>query len=331
MKIGDVYLSNPLIMAPLAGVTDLPFRKIIKDHGAALVYTEMVSAQGLIHNNQQTHRILDIDQKEKPVSVQIFGKEPEILVEAAHMAVERGAAIIDVNMGCPVPKIARNKEGCHLMLNPDLVGIIIRNLTDALTVPVTVKIRKGWDHGRINAVQIAQIAEQAGASAIAVHGRTRDQFYSGKSDWDIITRVKEAISIPVIGNGDILEPEDTLKMMEQTGCDGVMIGRAAMGNPWIFSRARTYLETGRIPPAPSIPGRIATAVLHLHSLVNYKGEITGVKEMRKHASWYIRGMRGAAELRVKINHASTLLEMESILVAFGEELTRVSRSGWHIG
>ena len=330
MKIGNIQLSNPLIMAPLAGVTDLPFRKIVKDHGAALVYTEMVSAQGLIYNNQQTHRILDITPKEKPVSVQIFGKEPEILVQAARMAVERGADIIDVNMGCPVPKIIKNKEGCFLMQNPDRVGKIVESLVEALHVPVTIKIRKGWDAAKPNAVEIARIAEQAGAAAVAVHGRSRDQYYSGNADWDIIAQVKAAVSIPVIGNGDIFEPEDIQRMLQQTLCDGVMIGRAAMGNPWIFSRGKAYLATGKLLPVPSVSGRIATAVLHLHNLVNYKGETTGVKEMRKHASWYIRGMRGAADLRVKINKANTLIEMERLLVNFGEELTTVSRSGWHV-
>jgi tRNA-dihydrouridine synthase B len=330
MKIGSIELNNPLIMAPLAGVTDLPFRRIVKEHGAGLVYTEMVSAQGLLYSNQNTHRILDLNAQEKPVAVQIFGKDPQILAQAARIAVARGADIIDVNMGCPVPKIVKSQEGCYLMQNPVLVGSIVERLTEAVAVPVTVKIRKGWDDQKANAVEIARIAEQAGAAAIAVHGRTRDQFYGGKADWDIISRVKEAVAIPVIGNGDVFEPEDILRMMQQTQCDGVMIGRAAMGNPWIFSRGITYLETGRVPPGPSVTGRIATAILHLHALVNYKGEATGVKEMRKHASWYIRGLRKAAEMRVLINRASTLLEMEELLVAYGEELSSVSRAGWQV-
>ena len=328
MNISKVQLKNPLIMAPLAGVTDLPFRRILKSHGAALVYTEMVSAQGLVYQNRQTHRILDTDPLEKPLSVQLFGKDPDILVKAARIAVERGADIIDVNMGCPVPKIVKNQEGCFLMRDPALVRRIIESLVDAVDVPVTAKIRKGWDGDQVNAVDIARIIEAAGASAVAVHGRTRDQYYSGKADWNIIAHVKEAVSIPVIGNGDVFEPEDIQHLMQQTRCDGVMIGRAAMGNPWIFSRGRAYLETDKVPPAPSVPGKIATAVLHLHSLVNYKGETTGVKEMRKHASWYIKGMSGAAEVRVRINKASTLQEMETILVSFGEDLTNMNRTGW---
>jgi len=328
MKIGRIELQNPLIMAPLAGVTDLPFRKIVKEYGAALVYTEMISAQGLVYNNQQTHNILDMTAMEKPISVQLFGSDPKILQQAALMAVDKGADIIDVNMGCPVPKIAKNQEGSYLMKKPDLVKRIIEGLVEVLDVPVTVKIRKGWEQENPNAVLIAKVAESAGASAIAVHGRTRDQYYSGEADWNVIRAVKEEVSIPVIGNGDVHDPEDILAMIEETGCDGVMIGRAAMGNPWIFSRGRVYLQSGSIPPSPSIPGRIATAIIHLHSLVDYKGETTGVKEMRKHASWYIKGMRGASEIRMKFNRAVTLCEMEDILIGYGEALTQVSKEGW---
>ncbi len=322
MKIGTVVLDNPLIMAPLAGVTDYPFRQIVKEFGAALVYTEMISAQGLLHHNRQTQRILDISAKEKPTAVQLFGKEPTVLAQAAAMAVERGADIIDVNMGCPVPKIVKNQEGSYLMKTPDRVRRIIAELVNTVSVPVTVKIRKGWDPDHVNTVEIAQICEKEGASAVAVHARTRDQYYAGKADWDCIARVKDALQIPVIGNGDINDPEDILKMINQTGCDAVMIGRAAMGNPWIFSRGKAYLETGIVPPPPSVYGKIATAIVHLHNLVNYKGESTGVKEMRKHASWYIKGLKGSTEIRVKINRAMTLAEMESILLEYGEHLVR---------
>lgn len=328
MRIGEISLDNPFVLAPMAGVTDLPFRLLAKKHKAALVYSEMVSAQGLVYGNQKTHRILDSDPFEKPLSVQLFGSDPSVLAEAALMVQDNGADLIDINLGCPVPKIVKNGEGSYLMKEPSLVAKIVRRVSDSINVPLTVKIRKGWDRQSVNAVEIAQIAEDSGAQAVAVHGRTRDQYYSGKADWRIITKVKEKCKIPVIGNGDVTNPKECLVMLGEVGCDGVMIGRGAMGNPWIFSRSLSYLEKKRMPSEPSIPEKIMTAISHLHKMTAYKGETRGVKEMRKHAAWYIKNMRGAAKIRNKLNQAVTADQMEKILLDYGESLTGVLKEGW---
>ncbi len=313
MKIGGVRLANPVISAPMAGVTDQAYRTLAREAGCGLVCTEMVSDQALIYGNSKTFTILGTGDEPGPLSVQIFGSNPEYMTRAAVMVEERGACIIDINMGCPTPKIVRNGEGSALMKNPELAARIVASVVKAVSVPVTVKIRKGWDEQSVNAPEIAKIVEEAGASGIAVHGRTRDQFYSGSADWDIIRRVRETVKIPVIGNGDIRSGYDARAMMESTGCQGVMIGRASMGNPWVFREVVHYLATGEIPPPPGIKEKINTAVRHLDLLVRYKGEYIGVREMRKHASWYLKGLRGAARLREQLNRAVTKEEMKVML------------------
>lgn len=313
MNIGGVKLANPVIAAPMAGVTDRAFRTLVRESGCGLVYTEMVSDQALIYGNSKTEVILNIDGEPGPLTVQIFGSNPQYMEEAAIMAAAKGPELIDINMGCPTPKIVRNGEGAALMRNPRLAYEIARAVISAVKIPVTVKIRKGWDQDQVNALEIAVLMEKAGVSAIAVHGRTRSQFYSGKADWDIIREVKKAVSIPVIGNGDIREPRDAERMLEETGCDAVMIGRAAMGNPWIFKQVIHYLQTGETLSRPSGEEYVATALRHLELLVQYKGEYIGVREMRKHAAWYLKGLPGAARLRRELNSAQTRQEMVAII------------------
>ncbi len=313
MKIGNVQIENNVFLAPMAGITDLPFRVLCKAHGCGLVYSEMVSAKALYYKDKRTYELLQIDEREKPVVVQIFGSEPEIMAQIANEAVSTGACIIDINMGCPAPKIVKNGEGSALMQRPELVGEIVKAVSSSADVPITVKIRKGWNDDNINATQIAVIAEQNGAQAVTVHGRTREQFYSGKADWDIIKDVKKAVSIPVVGNGDIFCPEDAKKMLEYTGCDSVMIGRGAQGNPWIFSRTIHLLETGELLPEPTPEEKIEKAIEHLRFLVAYKGEYVGIREARKHISWYIKGLHDAARIRQKVNSITTLKGMEKEL------------------
>ncbi|GBF32043.1 tRNA dihydrouridine synthase B [Desulfocucumis palustris] len=312
MNIGGVRLANPVISAPMAGVTDQAYRTLAREAGCGLVCTEMVSDQALIYGNSKTYTILGTGDEPRPLAVQIFGSNPEYMARAAALVEERGASIIDINMGCPTPKIVRNGEGSALMKNPRLAERIVRAVAGAVSVPVTAKIRKGWDDLSVNAVEFAQILEEAGVSAITVHGRTREQFYSGRADWDIIRRVREAVKIPVIGNGDIRSGPDALAMIKRTGCPGVMIGRASMGNPWVFAEAVHYLATGEIPPPPGTGEKIATALRHLELLVKYKGEYIGVREMRKHAAWYLKGMPGAAKLRDQINRVGTEREMREM-------------------
>ncbi|VBB06417.1 aldolase-type tim barrel [Lucifera butyrica] len=305
MQIGGIVLENPVILAPMAGVTDLPFRLLAKEMGCGLVYSEMVSDKGLLYENSTTLKMLQIDVRERPVNLQIFGSEPDSMAEAAKIVERAGADIIDINMGCPTPKIIKNGEGAALMRQPDLASRIMRKVVSAVNVPVTVKIRKGWDDSSVNAVEIAQLAEQAGIAAVAVHGRTRAQFYAGNADWEIIKQVKEAVNIPVIGNGDVRDPEDAARLLQETGCDGIMIGRGAQGNPWIFRRVLHYLRTGDVLPPPGPEERLAMIIRHMDMLAAHKGEYIAVREMRCHASWYIKGLPGAAEMRAKLNQAES--------------------------
>ena len=299
MKIGNVELANPYILAPMAGVTDLPFRLLCKEQGAGLLCMEMVSAKAIQYNNKNTKALLEIHPEEKPVSLQLFGSEPDVISEIAKRIEELPFAILDINMGCPVPKIVKNGEGSALMKNPKLVHEIVSKTVKAIEKPVTVKIRKGFDDSCINAVEIAKIIEDAGASAVAVHGRTREQYYSGKADWDIIRQVKEAVSIPVIGNGDVVSGESAIAMREQTGCDGIMIGRGAQGNPWIFSDLLEYEKTGKMPERPSIEKMKEMMLRHARLQIEYKGDYLGIREMRKHVSWYTTGLPNSSKLRAK--------------------------------
>ncbi|HWR07495.1 tRNA dihydrouridine synthase DusB [Sporomusa sp.] len=306
MHIGHIKLTNPVILAPMAGVTDLPFRLLAKEMGCGLVYSEMVSDKGLIYDNAHTKKLLAIDERERPVALQIFGSEPASMAKAARIVAASGANIIDINMGCPTPKITKNGEGSALMRNPELACRVIAAVVEAAdTIPVTVKFRKGWDENSINAVQIARLAEQAGAAAVSVHGRTREQFYSGQADWSIIREVKQAVAIPVIGNGDIRTPQDAKRMLTETGCDGIMIGRGAQGNPWIFRQVAHYLTTGEMLSLPTLGERIDMLLRQLDMLVDHKGEYTGIREMRSHAAWYTKGLPSSAELRLKFNQAAT--------------------------
>ena len=313
LKIGNVALSNPYILAPMAGVTDLPFRLLCKEQGAGLLCMEMISAKAIQYNNKNTKALLEIHPEEEPVSLQLFGSDPEVISEIAKRIEELPFAILDLNMGCPVPKIVRNGEGSALMNQPKLVHEIVSKTVKAIQKPVTVKIRKGFNDESINAVEIAKIIEDAGASAVAVHGRTREQYYSGKADWDIIRQVKEAVSIPVIGNGDVVSGESALAMMHQTGCDGVMIGRGAQGNPWIFSELRAYEETGKMPERPSHEELKAMMLRHARLQIQYKGDYLGIREMRKHVAWYTTGLPNSAKLRGEINAVESYEELEELL------------------
>ena len=316
LTIGNVTLPNNLILAPMAGVTDLPFRLLCKEQGAGLLCMEMVSAKAILYKNKNTESLLTIDERECPVSLQLFGSEPDIISQIAHEIEERPFDILDLNMGCPVPKIVNNGEGSALMKNPRLAGEIIEKTARAVKKPVTVKIRKGFDDNHVNAVEMAKIAEASGAAAIAVHGRTREQYYSGKADWDIIRQVKEAVSIPVIGNGDLLTAEDVIAMYEQTGCDGFMIARGAQGNPWIFKQILHYFETGEHLRKPSFTEVKEMILRHAKMMQEYKGEYIGMREIRKHAAWYTAGYPNSAKLRVLINEVETYDELEACLNKF---------------
>lgn len=313
LKIGNVTLDNPLVLAPMAGVTDLPFRLLCKEQGVGLICMEMISAKAVLYNNKNTEQLLKIDDRECPVSMQLFGSEPEIVSGIAARLEERPFAFLDINMGCPVPKVVNNHEGSALMKNPKLAAEIVRQTVKAISKPVTVKIRKGFDDDNINAVEMAKYLEDAGASAIAVHGRTRAQYYSGEADWDIIRQVKEAVTIPVIGNGDIVDGASARKMLDDTGCDGIMIGRACRGNPWIFSQVKTYLETGKEANKPSISELKEMIMRHAKLMVDIKGDYTGMHEMRKHVAWYTAGYPHSAQLRRQTNEIETLDDLQRLL------------------
>lgn len=313
MKIGNIELENPYILAPMAGVTDLPFRLLCKEQGAGLLCMEMISAKALQYKNKNTKALLAIHPEEYPVSLQLFGSDPDIVSEMAREIEELPFQILDINMGCPVPKVVKNGEGSALMKNPKLVYQIVSKTVQAIRKPVTVKIRKGFDDAHINAVEIARIVEDAGGAAVAVHGRTREQYYSGKADWEIIRQVKEAVSIPVIGNGDVTSGETAQAMMRQTGCDGVMIGRAAQGNPWIFRELAEYGRTGTSPARPTKEMKKSVMLRHARLQIECKGEYPGVREMRKHVAWYTKGMEGSAKLREAINRVETYEELADLL------------------
>lgn len=317
LQIGNVKLENDLILGPMAGVTDLPFRLLCKEHGAGLLCMEMVSAKGIMYNNKNTKFLLTIDERERPVSLQLFGSDADIISEQAKRIEELPFDILDINMGCPVPKIVNNGDGSALMKNPLLAGEIIEKTARAIQKPVTVKIRKGFDEEHINAVEMAHIAQESGAAAIAVHGRTREQYYSGKADWEIIRKVKEAVKIPVIGNGDVWTPQDAIDMRKQTGCDGVMIGRGAQGNPWIFKQILHYEQTGELLEKPS-PQEVTEMILrHAKMQMEFKGEYIGMREIRKHAAWYTAGYKNSAKLRGKINETETYEELKELLSHLG--------------
>lgn len=306
---------NKIILAPMAGICDLPFRLLCKEQGCDILYTEMISAKGMYYNNKNTGPLLMTKPEEEPIGVQLFGSEPQLMAEQAKRIEDKGFSFVDINMGCPVPKIVNNGEGSALMKKPELIGEIVNAISNACKLPVTIKIRAGFTKDTINAPEVAKIAEEAGAAAVAVHGRTREQYYQGFADWDVIRRVKEAVSIPVIGNGDLTSGEDVLRMKEQTGCDSFMIGRAAKGNPWIFREIKKYLLDGTVPERPSTEDILEMMLRQTQLMVEYKGEFTGIHEMRKHVAWYTQGLPDSAKLRYQINHVETYEELKSLLVS----------------
>lgn len=320
LTIGNVELKNNVILAPMAGVTDLPFRVLCKEQGAGLLCMEMVSAKAIYYGSKNTEELMKISPAEMPVSLQLFGSDADIMADMAKKIEEKPFAVLDINMGCPVPKVVNNGEGSALMKNPKLAEEIITKMVRAVKKPVTVKIRKGFDEAHLNAVEMAKIAEASGAAAVAVHGRTREQYYAGKADWDCIRAVKEAVKIPVIGNGDVADALSAERLLKETGCDGVMVGRAAQGNPFIFREITEYLETGVIPPKPTPAEVRATIERHARMQMEEKGEYTGVREMRKHLSWYTVGYPNSAKYRQMINSMETMEELlHSLDMVFPKE------------
>ncbi|HEY9061964.1 MAG TPA: tRNA dihydrouridine synthase DusB [Pseudobacteroides sp.] len=318
MNFADIKIENKVFLAPMAGVTDMPFRILCREQGCGLVYTEMVSAKGMHYNDIKSKALTRIADEEKPAAVQIFGSDPEILAGIAKQLDESDACLIDINMGCPAPKITKNGEGSALMKRPDLIGQIVKAVSLASSKPVTVKIRKGWDDSSINAVEVAKIAEENGAKAITVHGRTREQYYSGKADWEIIKKVKEAVSIPVIGNGDVFGPKEAERLIQETNCDAIMVGRGAQGNPWIFKKILHYFETGDILQDPTPEEKIKMIIRHMEMLVELKGMHIGICEMRKHISWYIKGLRNATYVKEKVFRLTSKDEIISLLEEYME-------------
>lgn len=313
LKIGNVTLENNLILAPMAGVTDLPFRLLCKEQGAGLICTEMISAKAIYFKNKNTETLMEIDERERPVSLQLFGSDPDLMAEIARQIEPRNFDILDINMGCPVPKVVNNGEGSALMKNPRLVHEIVSKVSNAIEKPLTIKIRKGFAEDCVNAVEIAKIAEDAGVAAVAVHGRTREQYYAGNADWDIIRKVKEAVSIPVIGNGDVDSPQKAEALVRETGCDGIMIGRAVQGNPWLFSQILHYQKTGELLPKPGMEEVKEMILRHAKMQLEYKGNYTGMREMRKHVAWYTTGMPHSASVRRMVNEVESYEQLEELV------------------
>jgi len=316
LQIGKIKTEGNLVLGPMAGVTDLPFRLLCKEQGADLIYTEMVSAKGIQYNNKNTEELLLVKEEERPVSLQIFGRDPVILSETAKKIEHRNFDILDINMGCPVPKVVNNGEGSALMKEPKLIGEIVSAVSKAISKPLTIKIRRGFNEAEVNAVEVARIAEANGAAAVAVHGRTREQYYSGKADWEIIRQVKEAVSIPVIGNGDVVTYEDAVRLQKETGCDGVMIARGAQGNPWIFMHIKEAMRNNTAPLKPTIREAVDMMLRHAKLEVMYKGEYVGIREMRKHVAWYTTGYPMAARFRQNVNLIDTYPQLEELLLAY---------------
>ena len=313
MKIGNVQLDNEVFLSPMAGVTDLPFRTICKEKGCGMLYTEMINAKALCYDDENTKKMLNLEDDGHPVAVQIFGSDPEYMGKAASIMNQYTNDILDINMGCPAPKVIKNGDGSALMRNPKLAAEVLTAVVKNSEKPVTLKIRKGWDDNSVNAVEIAKIAEECGISALAIHGRTREQFYSGKADWDIIAEIKQSINIPVIGNGDVFDVQDAVNMLEKTKCDAIMIGRGSQGNPWIFNRINHYMKTGEILPEPTLEEKISTAIKHMNLAVAEHGEYVAVREMRKHIGWYLKGLKNSAKYRDQINKITDYKEVISML------------------
>ncbi|RBP67485.1 tRNA-U20-dihydrouridine synthase [Alkalibaculum bacchi] len=312
MKIGDLELDNKYILAPMAGVTDLPFRLLCKEQGCSLMYTEMISAKGLYYGDKKTRSLIETLDEEKPIGIQIFGSDPKIMAKVVKEQInDMNFALVDINAGCPAPKIVKNGDGSALMKNPELLGEIVYAVAKESRIPVTVKIRSGWDDAHINAVEVAKIIEEAGANAVTVHGRTREQFYSGKSNWDIIKRVKEQLQIPVIGNGDVKSYKSAISLLDSTKCDGIMIGRGSLGNPWIFSMLINQSEK-----CPKPQEKIQTAIRHMEMLLEIKPEKVVMGEIRKHIGWYTKGLQGSAEIRNQINQTLSSVEVKDLLINY---------------
>ena len=313
MKIGNVQLDNEVFLSPMAGVTDLPFRTICKEKGCGMLYTEMINAKALCYDDENTKKMLNLEDDGHPVAVQIFGSDPEYMGKAASIMNQYTNDILDINMGCPAPKVIKNGDGSALMRNPKLAAEVLTAVVKNSKKPVTLKIRKGWDDNSVNALEIAKIAEECGISALAIHGRTREQFYSGKADWDIIAEIKQSINIPVIGNGDVFDVQDAVNMLEKTKCDAIMIGRGSQGNPWIFNRINHYMKTGEVLPEPTLEEKISTAIKHMNLAVAEHGEYVAVREMRKHIGWYLKGLKNSAKYRDQINKITDYKEVISLL------------------